>query len=125
MNTNEEIEFLKESLDYFRHRVVAFQQKEKGNRYFDVEYSTSPDTDHWTLWGISSINLEDLERILDSKNKRIKNNDNRFFKTIRMFRIVEKFRGVHKVIRSFKNDAYSIPIEEYLKTQLNKIDENH
>jgi hypothetical protein len=125
MNQNEEIEFLKECLDHLHHRVVAFEQKERGNSYFDVEYNNTTDPDHWTLWGISSIYLEDLKRILDSKNKRIKNNDNMFFKTIRTFRIVKKHRGVHKVIQTFENDAYAIHFEEYLKTtQLNKTDEN-
>jgi ribulose bisphosphate carboxylase small subunit len=112
---NKEIESLKKSVDKLLHRVVALEEEKKGNRYFDVEYNNHPDPDHWSSWGISSIHFEDVGRILESVNQRSIDNDNKYFKTIKHFRIVEKNRGINKVIKIIENKYCSLSWQEYLK----------
>jgi hypothetical protein len=110
-----EIHTLKTIINKLQHRVVAFEQEKKGNRYFEVEYSNHPDPEHWVSWGVSSIYLEDLESILETVNNRCIDNDNSYFKTIKYFRIVEKIKETTRVVKTIENDYCTLTLEEYLK----------
>lgn len=113
---DKKIQELEKIIEKQLHRIISFEEERSGKRYFDVEYNNHSDSDHWISWGVSSPDIEYVENILDFVNKRLIDNDNSFFKTVKYFRIVEKFRGINKVIKIIKNNYFSIPFEEYLKT---------